>query len=91
MRPKHSVDPRTSTRMKTLCNYKMAFVINPDPSGEIHRSSYLLISNRKFSLRLLVILRKILQLLDRRCLRNRNAELYILFRVLVSWLLHISI
>lgn len=53
--------------------------------------SYLLISNRKLALRLLVVLRERLQLLDWFRLRHRHAELDVLFRIFVAGLQHVSI
>lgn len=52
---------------------------------------YLLMPNRELALRLFVVLRKGLKLLDWFRLRNRHAKLDILFGILVSGLHYVSV
>lgn len=52
---------------------------------------YLLIPNRELALRLFVVLRKGLKLLDWFRLRNRHAKLDVLFGILMSGLLYVSV
>lgn len=71
----------SSTIMKTLCFCNLISINNLSNESEAH----LLISNGKLSLRLLVLLAKVLQLLNRRIVReDMSTELRIVLGVLVS-------
>jgi hypothetical protein len=54
-------------------------------------SSYLLVADSEFPLCLLVLVRKCLELLDRLCLRDRNAELDVGLGILMAGLEGVSL
>lgn len=87
--PNEEAPPRvlTSTRIKTLyCCHGISQWPDKPRRVSIKRQKelYLLITNRKFTLRLLIVLRELLQILDRLRLEHRGQELDVLLRIFMS-------